>query len=124
MVRDDAMHEGQPHAGPLSGPLGGEKGLKNAVHDFGCHTMACIGHGDAGIRPRLQLGLLRRHLLVYIHGLQTYLQASAHLTHGVCGIGAEIQEHLMELRWIGQDRADILGDSLMNLNGRGKRGPQ
>src|SRR5262249_62006859 len=69
MVRDDAVHEGQPHAGPLSGPLGGEKGLKNAFHDFGCHTMARIGHGDADIGSGLQLGLLRRHLLVYFHSL-------------------------------------------------------
>jgi hypothetical protein len=68
--------------------------------------------------------MLHRHLLVYFHGLQADFQAPAHLTHGVCGIGAEIQEHLVELRWIGQDRTNVLGDGVLNLNGRGERGPQ
>ena len=44
--------------------------------------------------------------------------------HGVKGVGAEIHDHLMNLRRIGEDESGVRCEVLVDGNGRRQEGPQ
>src|SRR5262249_30605437 len=52
MAGNNAINDGQPHASALAHSFGGEKWLKNTLHDLKCHTVSGITDRNAGVWPR------------------------------------------------------------------------
>ena len=52
------------------------------------------------------------------------VQFAPGLAHCVCGVGAEIQEHLVNMAGVGQDRPHTMVQVLLECDGRGQGRPQ
>ena len=124
MAGNDPMHHGQAHAGSIGGSFRGEKRLKDAFPDFWRHPMPRIPdrEPDVGSGPK---AWRRKDVLGgKADGLQAYVQFAPSLAHCVCGVGAEIQEHLVDLAGVGQDRPHTMVQVLLECDGRGQGRPQ
>ena len=105
---DDAKDGGQPQPGALSLLLGGEEGLKDASLDPIVHAHARITDGQqhvlAGLGLHVQggVGLVENHV-----GRLDGQGASSR--HGIASIDRQVGDHLVDLRRVGLDRPQVVG---------------
>src|SRR5262249_31156317 len=109
----NAMHHRQAHTCPFTRVLGGEEGVEDTLHNLRCHPMTGIPDGQPHVWPCLEIngndGTVRRH----VKGRQECVDATAGVAHCMGRIGAEVEQHLVYLRWVGQYRSAVGGNDLL-----------
>ncbi|OPZ59351.1 MAG: hypothetical protein BWY86_01241 [Candidatus Aminicenantes bacterium ADurb.Bin508] len=90
MVFDDAIDKGEAQPRPLPIRFGREERLEDSRLDLLAHPYAGVGHREHHIAPPLLNTLSQNDL----SGLEDQLSP---LRHGVTGVDAEVQNHLLEL---------------------------
>ncbi len=102
MAPHDAERHGQTEAGPLTRRLGGEEGFEDPLQRRSVHAPSGIAHDDACVTARMEVRMPPRRIGVDPGALDLQLDASGTPVQGMPGIGAEIDEHSMDLRGVGQ----------------------
>ena len=108
-LRDDAVHGGQPQAGAAAGLLRGEERLEEALLRGGVHAGTGIGDRHHDVRSRGGAGVLG-HVVVVEHGVRGLDRQLAAVRHRVAGVHREVENHLLDLAWVGADPADRGGE--------------
>ena len=108
MRLDDAQHGGQPQSGALARRFGGEEGIENLVADRRRDAAAGVGDLEQNVGPRLGLGIHLAKDWVRAEVARLQGQQSA-FGHGVAGVYAEIEQHLVDLGDIADHRPQIIG---------------
>nr|WP_245802427.1 hypothetical protein [Desulfacinum hydrothermale] len=101
MLSHDGLNARQTQPRSFSGGLGGEVGIEGPFQDVFRHPFTGVFHSDFHIAAGIQGGDGHRDLVVHLGGSDGKAQPSPRFAHGVARIGAQIQEHLMDLGGIG-----------------------
>ena len=101
-----AMHHRQAQPCALAHGLGGEKRLKNAPKQGGVHARAVVAHRQRHIGGGCQAQPLAQAVVgLHLGGL--YMDDAALCAYGMHGVGAKVQQGLLHLRGIGQQRRQV-----------------
>ena len=104
---DDDHDRGESQAGSLPVFLGGKKRFKNPLHQV-------RGYADAGVRNAQdhvrteEWQLLHSRLHPLQHDVVRFNRKTATVRQRVARINAQIQQHLVQLRGISQDRSKAI----------------
>ncbi len=98
------MHDGKTHAGPPVHLLCGKKRLKDTVEYLRGNAGSRIGDGEPHIGARLHAGYSLYGLGGKINRLKPNFDGSAPFSYGLCGIGAQVDDELVELCRVGNDK--------------------
>ncbi len=111
---DQAVHRGQPEAGPLPRGLGGEEGLEHVRARLLVHSDAGVTHREADVLARPHRSPCLPLILGQVHAPGLDPQHAA-VRHRVAGIGHEVEEDLLRGVDIGAHVGQVLlarGDDL------------
>ena len=117
-----AMHHGQAQARALAHGLGGEEGLEDALQRGGIHAGAAVAHRQGHVvdgrqaKPfgEARVGLYRRSFDMDAAAL------SALALDGVDGIGAQVEQGLLDLGGVGQHGGQACLQLHVQLDGGGQ----
>ena len=115
MILQNAADTSQAEAGALARSFGCEERLENLFPEIGGNARARIGHAndherpgfDAGMRPRLRFA---ERAIPGGHRQGTAAR------HGIAGIDAEIEQHLVNLRRVAAGGPELGVDLLLKLD--------
>ncbi len=121
---NDAVHHRQAQPGALIDVLRGKERLEDACLRVGVHPRACVADGEPHVAARLQMQMLARQVGVDPHGPDGHVQhALARIAlHGLCGIGNQVHNYLLQLSGIAEHEAVLWGLGAQVRLGR-KGGP-
>ena len=98
-LADETIHLAQAEARPLPCAFGREEGVEGLRDDVRRHACARIGDRDQHILTSLDRVLLG--VGVIQQGVQGLDGEPASARHGVARVDGEIEDRVLELRWIG-----------------------
>ncbi len=102
----DAVDRGEPEPGPLPHILGREERLEDVLPGLAIHPDARIAHDELGIRARRDLEVSRRGFVVERHALRGDGDRAA-FGDRISRVDDQVDEDLVELAGVDQDRADL-----------------
>ena len=105
------MHHRQTQAGALARGLGGEEGFEQPLHGRCVHAAAVVAHreahvdiGPVGGRARCRAHHPRWRRCAAVRPQFDVQRATGQVWHGLPGVGAQVEQHLLHLRGVGQHR--------------------
>ena len=120
---DDTVHHRKPESGALVERLGREERLEHSFQRGCIHAVAVVGDAELRVAPGLQGWMFFMKLAVRLHFAKPDGDLAARFLHCLEGVGAEIDDDLMELRGIGQHVA-AFPEAGLDGDGYGNRWPQ
>ena len=102
---ENPVHRGEAEAGSLAELLRGEERLEDAGPRLRVHPRAAVGHRQAHVAAGLDTPVLAVERLLELHRERLDRQRPA-VGHRVTPVHREVEEDLLELTGVGQDRAD------------------
>ena len=119
---DDAVDDREPEAGPLGGGLGGVKGLEDAAHRLLVHALARVAHGEPDPCAPGKDRVGPRKNRASSHAFQADGEASGPGTHGLDGVGGEVQERLVDLGGVREGAIRVVLQMSPDIDGGRDRG--
>src|SRR6266436_9748146 len=111
----NAVYGGQAESGSFAGFLGGEKGLKDVLDGCRVHAHAGVGNREQNITPGGNKSAVAGEVRSYFNVLSFNDEPST-ADHGIPGIQAEIQDHLLELRGIHEGNFEVLRSKNLDVD--------
>ena len=118
---DNLFHRGQPEAGALARRLGAEERLEDFLLQLRGNARAVVGHGEhdiaSGWQGRVVAGRTGRLAGCQGRFAREVVRGNrdrAAVRHGIAGIHAEVEQHLIQLRGIAAHRPQVgahMGDA-------------
>ena len=124
MSGDDAVRHRQSEPGPLATCSGGEKWLEDLVLDILRHADTGVLHAHLDMRSRRKTAVDPREILIDHEHSDGHGEGAAFVTHRLCGVGAQVHHHLMDLGVIAKDRRAVRIVGEPDVDGGGNRGAQ
>ena len=119
MTVNDSHDGGQAQTRTLPEGFGGEEGVENFIHQFGRNPRASVGHAENDVRTGLGLGIDAHRFTFDLRAADANGERAA-FRHGVAGVHAKVQQHLLNLRGIAVEQRRILADTCLRVNGLGE----
>src|SRR5439155_19606164 len=120
VIFQNAPNGGESQTSALAGLFGGEKRFKDFLQHFRRDAHAGVAHRDDHARAGFGLGMPARlrFLDLAVFGAQQQLAAAG---HGVAGIDAEVEQHLMDLRSVAASDPELRLHVFLELDVFGER---
>ena len=101
------MHDGEAQAGAFARLLRGEERIEDALDGRGVHALPIVADGKAGEAPRTHAREPACGGGIQRDGPEPHLDAPGLISQSVPGVGAEIDENLVDLGGVSEHRRDI-----------------
>ncbi len=123
MILDDAVDRGQTHAGAFPLFFSGKERLIDTFHSLTVHADTVILDGKLDVRTGFDVAPFGRVLTIYLNVFQTDVKSAHLFPHGMGGVGAKIEQHLMNANGIPEDKAGVGIDIRLNDYGGRQSSP-